>query len=146
MYSSGFDDAATEPLTIEPPPGCCSSPWGSDAVIPDGLAVQSILLQFFGDADQPDALIAIRTWTAGLIDALVRQDELIDSGAIGRLEIPASIIFGVADRYLDSTLAAEIAGLFREPSLHLVQIATHWHQWNQPETVAELIRKATDNG
>ena len=120
--------------------------WGLDAVDPDSLAIQSILPQFFGDADQPDALIAIRAWTAGLFDAFVREDELIDSGAIGRLEVPASIIFGAADRYLNSTLAAEIAGLFKEPSLHLVQNASHWPQWNQPETVAELIRKATDNG
>jgi pimeloyl-ACP methyl ester carboxylesterase len=120
--------------------------WGLDAVDPDSLAIQSILPQFFGDADQPDALVAIRAWTAGLFDALVRQDELIDNGAIGRLEVPVSIIFGVADRYLNSTLAAEIAGLFREPALHLVQNASHWPQWNQSEAVAELIRKATDNG
>jgi haloalkane dehalogenase len=120
--------------------------WGLDAVDPDSLAIQSILPQFFGDADQPDALIGIRAWTAGLFDALVRQDELIDSGAIAHLEVPTSIIFGAADRYLNSTLAAEIAGLFREPSLHRVPDASHWPQWDQPETVAELITKATDNG
>jgi haloalkane dehalogenase len=120
--------------------------WGLDAVDPDSLAIQSILPQFFGDADQPDALIGIRAWTAGLFDALVRQDELIDSGAIARLEVPTSIIFGAADRYLNSTLAAEIAGLFKEPSLHGVPDASHWPQWDQPETVAELITKATENG
>ena len=49
--------------------------WGLDAVDPDSLAIQSILPQFFGDADQPDALTAIRAWTAGLFDALVRQDD-----------------------------------------------------------------------
>lgn len=120
--------------------------WGLDAVDPDSVAIQSILPQFFGGADQPDALIAIRTWTADLFDALVRQDEFIDSGATRQLEVPVSIIFGVPDRYLNPTLAAEIAGLFREPSLHLVQNASHWPQWNQPETVAELIRKVTDHG
>jgi haloalkane dehalogenase len=88
----------------------------------------------------------IRSRAAGLFDALFRQDELIDSGALGRLEVSVSIIFGAADRYLNSTLAAEITGLFREPSLHLVHNASHWPQWDQPETVAELIRKATDNG
>ncbi len=120
--------------------------WGLDAVDPDSVAIQSILPQFFGDGDQPDSLIGIRAWTAGLFDALVREDEIIDSGAIARLEVPTTIIFGAADRYLNSTLAAQIAGLFREPSLHLVQNASHWPQWDQPETVAELIRKATDNG
>jgi pimeloyl-ACP methyl ester carboxylesterase len=120
--------------------------WGLDAVDPDGLAIQSILPQFFGDASQPDALTAIRTWTAGLFDALVREDALIHSGALRRLAVPVSIIFGETDRYLNPSLAAEIADLFREPSLHLVPNASHWPQWDQPETVAELIRKATDNG
>ena len=120
--------------------------WGLDALDPDGIAIQSILPQFFGDADQPDALTAIRAWTAGLFDAFDRQDALIDSGALRHLEVPVSIIFGESDRYLNPSLAAEIAGLFRDPSLHLVQDASHWPQWNQPETVAELIRKATDNG
>jgi haloalkane dehalogenase len=120
--------------------------WGLDAVDPDSLAIQSILPQFFGGVEQPDSLIAIRAWTADLFDALFRQDEFIDSGAIRQLEVPVSIIFGMADRYLTPTLAAEIAGLFREPSLHLVQNASHWPQWNQPETVAELLRRATDHG
>ena len=53
--------------------------WGLDAVDPDGVAVQSILPQFFGDADQPDALAAIRAWTASLFDALDDQDALIVS-------------------------------------------------------------------
>src|ERR1700735_5140012 len=75
--------------------------WGLDAVDPDSLAIQSILPQFFGDGEQSDALIAIRAWTAGLFDASFRQDEFIDSDAIGRLEVPVSIIFGVADRYLN---------------------------------------------
>jgi len=119
--------------------------WGLDAVDPDGLAIQSILPQFFGDASQPDALTAIRTWTAGLFDALVREDALIHSGALRRLAVPVSIIFGETDRYLNPSLAAEIADLFREPSLHLVPKASHWPQWDQPETVAELIRKATNN-
>jgi haloalkane dehalogenase len=119
--------------------------WGLDAVDPDSLAIRSILPQFFGDTSQPDALAAIRAWTAGLFDSLVTQDVLIDSGALRRLEVPVSLIFGERDRYLTPSLAAEIAELFREPSLHLVQNASHWPQWNQPETVAELITKATDN-
>jgi haloalkane dehalogenase len=119
--------------------------WGLDAVDPTSLAIQSILPQFFGDADQPNALTSIRAWTADLFEALVIQDELIDSGALKRLEIPVSIIFGEGDRYLNPTLAAEIAGLFQNPSLHLVKNASHWPQWNQPDTVAQLIRRATDN-
>ena len=116
--------------------------WGLDALDPDGLAIQSILPQFFGDADQPDAVTAIRAWTADLFSALYRQDALIDSGALGHLEVPVSVIFGGGDRYLNPSLAAEIAGLFKDPSIHLVQDASHWPQYDQPEAVAKLLKVA----
>jgi haloalkane dehalogenase len=117
--------------------------WGV-ALDPDGLAVQSILPQFFGDVDQPDALTSIRAWTAGLFDALDGQDALIASGALEHLEVPVSIIFGETDRYLNPSLAAEIAGLFQESSLHLVQDASHWPQHDQPELVARLLKRCED--
>ena len=119
--------------------------WGLDALDPDGLAIKSILPQFFGDVDQPDALAAIRAWTAGLFDSLDKQDALIDSGALGHLEVPVSIIFGERDRYLNPSLAAEIAGLFKDPSLHLVQDASHWPQYDQPEVVAQLLKELGDD-
>lgn len=116
--------------------------WGLGDLDPDGVAVRSILPQFFGDADQPDALGAVRAWTASLLDALDEQDALIDSGALKDLEVPVSIIFGEADRYLNASLAAEIAGLFKDPSLHLVQGASHWPQHDRPELVADLLKRA----
>jgi pimeloyl-ACP methyl ester carboxylesterase len=118
--------------------------WGLDALDPDGLAIQSILPQFFGDADQPTALKAIRAWTAGLFDALDEQDVLINSGALSHLEVPVSIIFGEADRYLNPSLAAELAGLFKDPEFHLVQDASHWPQYDQPEVVADLLKRRED--
>ena len=66
--------------------GYCNTPpttRGFDAL--DGLPIPSILLQFFRDADQSDALAAIRVWTAGLFDALDQQDALIGSEALGQL-------------------------------------------------------------
>ncbi len=108
----------------------------------DGLAVQSILAQFFGDADQRHAITAIRAWTAGLFDSLDDEDALIDSGALGRLEVPVSVVFGGTDRYLNASLAAEIAGLFQDPSFHLVHDASHWPQYDQPEVVADLLKGA----
>src|SRR5580698_573731 len=71
--------------------------WGLDALDPDGLAIRSILPQFYGDTDQPDALGAIRTWTAQLFAALDAEDALIGTGDLGRLEVPVSIIFGESD-------------------------------------------------
>ena len=115
--------------------------WGLDALDPDGIAIQSVLPQFFGDADQPDALLAVRAWTAGLFDALEQQDALIDSGALGHLEVPVSIVFGESDRYLNPSLSAEIAGLFKNPSFHLVPDAAHWPQHDQPELVAQLLTR-----
>ena len=113
--------------------------WGMDALDPQGVAVQSVLPQFFGNADQPDALAAIRAWTAVLFDSLNEQDELVDSGALADLEVPVSVIFGEADRYLNPSLAREIAGLFTDPSLHVVPDASHWPQHDQPQVVADLL-------
>ena len=79
--------------------------WGLDTVDPQGLAIQSILPQFFGDAGQPDAIAAVRAWTARLFDSLDKQGTLVDSGALGRLEVPVSVIFGETDRYLNPSLA-----------------------------------------
>jgi haloalkane dehalogenase len=113
--------------------------WGIEALDPQGLAVQSILPQFFGSVDQPDALAAIRAWTAYLFESLNEQDELVDSGALRDLEVPVSIIFGESDRYLNPFLAREIAGLFTEPSLHVVPGASHWPQHDQPQVLADLL-------
>ena len=113
--------------------------WGMDAGDPEGIAVTSILPQFFGGADHPDALVAIRAWTAQLFDSLNEQDRLVDSRALRDLEIPVSIIFGASDRYLDPPLAHEIAALFRDPSLHIVPGASHWPQQDQPQVVAALL-------
>jgi haloalkane dehalogenase len=115
--------------------------WDMDALDPDGIAVRSILPQFFGDTDQPNAIAAIRAWTAELFDALYSQDALSESGALQRLDVPVSIIFGEKDRYLTPTLGAEIAGLFTDPTVHMVQDAAHWPQHDQPEVVAELLKQ-----
>ena len=74
------------------------------------------------------------------VDAI--QDALIDSGALGRLEVPVSVAFGETDRYLNPSLAAEIARLFKGPSVHLVQDASRWPQYDQPEVVADLLKAA----
>jgi haloalkane dehalogenase len=113
--------------------------WGIDALDPRGVAVQSILPQFFGSTEQPDALAAIRAWTAHLFASLNEQDKLVESGALGDLEVPVSIIFGESDRYLSPSLADEIAELFTEPSLHIVADASHWPQHDQPQIVANLL-------
>jgi pimeloyl-ACP methyl ester carboxylesterase len=120
--------------------------WGAqlelDANDPENVARRSILPQFLGSADQADALAAIRGWTAVLLDALDRQDALIERGAVRDLDLPVSVIFGERDRYLNPALAAEIAGLFSDASLHVLPGATHYVQHDQPEAVADLLRRS----
>jgi haloalkane dehalogenase len=106
----------------------------------DGFAVRSILPQLFGDADQPDALMAIRAWTAGLFDAFDRQDALIASGALQRLAVPVAVIFGEADQYLNPALAGEIASLFEAASLHVMSNASHYLLEDQPELLAQVLK------
>jgi haloalkane dehalogenase len=113
---------------------------GLDAADPDGVGAQSILPQFYGGADHPDALPAIRRWTAGWLGYLDEQDALIGSGALRRLTVPVSIIFGETDRYLNPSLAAEIAELFTNVSLHVLHNAGHYPQHDQPEAVAGLVK------
>jgi haloalkane dehalogenase len=117
--------------------------WGMEALDPQGVAVRSILPQFYGNADQPDALPAIRAWTAGLFDSLSEQDKLVDTGVLRDLPVPVSVIFGESDPYLDTSVAREIAGLFTDASLHVVPGASHWPQYDQPQLVADLLAAIT---
>jgi len=56
--------------------------------------------------------------------------------------VPVTLIFGAADDYLSPSLARHLAGLFPRADLHLVDNASHWPQWDQPEFVARLIEQA----
>lgn len=115
--------------------------WELDSADPDGIAAQSILPQFFGDALQPDALASIRHWTSVLFESLDKEDAVITSGALHQLTVPVSIIFGERDRYLNPSLAAEIAQLFKAPSLQLLKDAGHYPQHDQPDVVAGLLKQ-----
>jgi len=114
--------------------------FGADPLDPGSAGMTSVLPQFFGDAGQPGALPAIRAWTAALFGDLDAQDRRIAGGQLASLEVPVRLVFGALDRYLSPDLAVHLAGLFPEAGLHLVDGASHWPQWDQPEAVAELIR------
>jgi haloalkane dehalogenase len=116
--------------------------WGLDAGDQQGIAIASILPQFFGDGNQPDALAAVRAWTSALFPALDQQDAHIAAGDLAGLDLPVTLIFGAADDYLSPRLASHLAGLFPHADLHLVDDASHWVQWDQPEIVARLIKQA----
>jgi pimeloyl-ACP methyl ester carboxylesterase len=117
--------------------------WGDqfelDADDPVGIIQASILPQFYGDENQPNAISSIRAWCAELRDALNQQDDLVESGALASLQVPVSVIWGTKDRALSASLAHEIAALFNNPSLYLLPNAGHYPQHDQPDHVAELL-------
>ena len=114
--------------------------FGGDPLDPDSVGIAAIVPQFFGDAGRPDALPAIRAWTAALFSDLDAQDQRITQGQLAGLDIPVGLVFGALDRYLSPNLAAHLTSLFGRADLHLVDGASHWPQWDQPEPVADLIR------
>jgi pimeloyl-ACP methyl ester carboxylesterase len=115
--------------------------WELDANDPEGIAQNSILPQFYGDDQQPDAVASVRAWTAGLHDALDQQDAVVSSGILSHLRVPVSIMWGEKDQYLGPSLAAEIAALFPNPSVHFLPGAGHWPQHDQPGQVAGLLNE-----
>ena len=100
--------------------------FGGDPLDPDSAGITSVLPQFFSDGDHPDALPAIRAWTAALFSDLDTQDQQIALRRLAGLDIPVRLIFGALDRYLGPDLAAHLAGLFPKAGLHLVEGASHW--------------------
>ena len=114
--------------------------FGGDPLDPNSVGITSVLPQFFGDAGHPDALPAIRAWTAALFGDLDTQDRRINRGQLASLNIPVRLVFGALDRYLSPGLAAHLASLFGRADLHLVDGASHWPQWDAPKAVSGLIR------
>ena len=88
------------------------------------------------------AWAAIRRWTAQLPASLDCQDSLVAEQALRRIHTPVSIIFGEGDRYLGPALAAEMAGLFANSALHVVEQAGHYPQYDRPGTVAAFLTHA----
>jgi pimeloyl-ACP methyl ester carboxylesterase len=117
--------------------------FGDNPNDPQGVGVNAVFPQFFGEAGGPDALAAIRSWTGELFGALVAQDDAIAAGKLRALRVPTRLVFGEDDNYLNPELARHLAGLFTHAQLHLVDAASHWPQWDQPEIVARLIKEST---
>lgn len=104
-----------------------------------GVGIASVLPQFFGGGDTSDALVAIRAWTRALFPELARQDVAILAGRLRALDVPVSIVFGGRDEYLNAGLASHLASLFVGADVNIVDDASHWPQWDQPEAVAQVI-------
>lgn len=116
--------------------------FGRDPDDPTDIGTVSVLPQFFGDGSQADALAEIRGWTADLRRALDEQDQRIAAGDLLTLPVPVTIAFGTADPFLNPGVARELAGRFARSELRLIEGASHWPQWDQPDTIARIIDAA----
>jgi pimeloyl-ACP methyl ester carboxylesterase len=114
--------------------------FGVDGDDPAGIGAVSVLPQFFGDGDTPDALPAIRAWTGRLFTDHDRQDEQIARGRLASLDVPVTLLFGALDEYLSPDLARHLA-LFSQAEVRVVEGASHWPEWDQPEAVARLVKE-----
>lgn len=114
--------------------------FGLDSLNPDGVALTSVVPQFFGESDAPDSLAAIRAWTGALFPALADQDAAIAAGRLAALDLPVSMVYGALDTYLNPDLARHLASLFRRAEVHLIGDAAHWPQADQPERVAHILK------
>lgn len=115
---------------------------GLEPADPEGIALTSILPQFFGNKEQPNALDEIRSWVADLPHALQRQDERIASSQLSRLRIPITLASGADDRYLNADLSEHLANLFPNARLQLVKDAAHWPQWEQAQLLGAHLKSA----
>jgi haloalkane dehalogenase len=120
--------------------------FGTDELPQDGIAVTSILPQFFASADNQDAIAAIRAWTGTLLADLDAQDARIASGQLKNLDVPVTLIFGADDTYLSPDLARQLAAHFAHASTAAVPDASHWPQWDQPKVVARHLLAQPNDG
>jgi pimeloyl-ACP methyl ester carboxylesterase len=79
----------------------------------------------FESGENPNALAAIRAWTADLMPSLDRQDHTIAAGRLGQISVPIRMIFGEHDAYLSPHLARHVANLIKGAELHIVEKASH---------------------
>ena len=115
--------------------------WGKQMGLDSDVVVESILAQFVGDENQPNARTAIRAWTAALQAELSQQDLIIESGALRDLQVPVSLIFGEDDPDLTPALGGELAALFKNAPLHIVSDAHHYVQDDQADAVADFVKR-----
>ncbi|WP_374007534.1 alpha/beta fold hydrolase [Leifsonia sp. LS-T14] len=113
--------------------------FGIDASAPDNVAAHSIVPQYFGSADQPDARAAIRQWTATLFPGMQDNDARVLEGDLRRASLPVVVAFGEDDPYLTPHIAANIGALFPSARVDGISGASHWPQWDQPRALAERI-------
>jgi 2-hydroxy-6-oxonona-2,4-dienedioate hydrolase len=93
---------------------------------------------FYGAPGKPDALDAVRGWTARLLTDVATATEMVESGETRKLSVPVDVIFGMDDPYLNPGVAEHVARIFPNSRLRFVE-AGHWLQWDAPGAVAQML-------
>jgi haloalkane dehalogenase len=106
---------------------------------PQGLGATSILPQFFGDKEQPDAVAAIRAWTAELFTDLELQKSHVAAGDLAALDIPVVLAFGEHDPCFTRDVGKRLQALLRNSRFHEIHGAAHWPMWDQPAATAAIM-------
>jgi haloalkane dehalogenase len=106
---------------------------------PEGVGARAILPQFYGDREQPNAIAAIRAWTAELFPGIADQNAQVAGGVLAQLDVPVAIAFGERDPYLNTGVAKHLESLFPRALVRGIPDAAHWPQWDQPAAVAATI-------
>ncbi|WP_285113751.1 alpha/beta hydrolase [Leifsonia sp. fls2-241-R2A-40a] len=114
--------------------------FGIDASAAENVAAHSILPQYFGSAEHPDARTAIRQWTATLFPEMHANDVRVRNGDLQQSTVPVVVAFGDGDPYLTAEIAGNIGALFPNVDVMPVADASHWPQWDQPHAVAVHLR------
>ncbi len=109
---------------------------------PAGVGATVILPQFYGSAEQPDAVASVRAWTGELFTDVGLQDARTTSGDLAELDLPVTVAFGADDPYFTPGIADHLQSLFSRTDRHTVADAAHWPQWDQPAAVAAVLTGA----
>jgi haloalkane dehalogenase len=106
---------------------------------PHGVGATTIRPQFFGDKEQPDAVAAIRAWTAELFADLELQEAHLAAGDLTALDVPVVLAFREHDPCFTRGVAENLQALFQNSRLHEIRGASHWPMWDQPTALAAIM-------
>ena len=83
-----------------------------------------------------DALTAMLNWYRA---ALLHPSKLAFDSEASRVKVPALLIWGKNDQFLDQAMARESLQYCDDGHLEMLESATHWVQHEQPAQVNNLL-------
>jgi pimeloyl-ACP methyl ester carboxylesterase len=103
---------------------------------PPGVFSDSDLEQYKESWARKDALTAMLNWYRA---ALLHPSKLALNCEASRVKVPALLIWGKNDQFLDHAMARESLQYCDDGHLEMLESATHWVQHEQPAQVNNLL-------